>query len=172
MQRELDKPGYEVGYGKPPKGTRFKKGQSGNPKGRPPREKILERLLDQELAEKVPIAENGRHRSVSKIDVIYRRLVNGAVQGDTKALHDVLRMMEVLDRYYEKVGTKDPPLARQPAAVVLLRHNGRDDLDLLQDAELNRRLARTEREWYAEQQRKGNPANDNDDTVSELKTAS
>ena len=29
------KPGYEVGYGKPPKDTRFKPGQSGNPSGRP-----------------------------------------------------------------------------------------------------------------------------------------
>lgn len=29
------RPGYDVGYGKPPVATRFKQGQSGNPKGRP-----------------------------------------------------------------------------------------------------------------------------------------
>ena len=45
MQPERDGRGYEVGYGKPPKATRFKKGQSGNPKGRPRRQKTLGRLL-------------------------------------------------------------------------------------------------------------------------------
>jgi hypothetical protein len=30
----MTKPCYDVGYGKPPLHTRFRKGQSGNPKGR------------------------------------------------------------------------------------------------------------------------------------------
>ena len=30
-----DNDDYEVGYGRPPKSGQFKKGQSGNPKGRP-----------------------------------------------------------------------------------------------------------------------------------------
>ena len=34
-QRRAEPGSYEVGYGKPPKHTQFKKGQSGNPKGRP-----------------------------------------------------------------------------------------------------------------------------------------
>ncbi|MDB5317781.1 MAG: hypothetical protein JWO26_370 [Rhodospirillales bacterium] len=35
MSADNDERNYKVGYGRPPQGTRFKKGQSGNPKGRP-----------------------------------------------------------------------------------------------------------------------------------------
>jgi hypothetical protein len=35
MSEENMSDSYEVGYGKPPKDTQFKKGSSGNPKGRP-----------------------------------------------------------------------------------------------------------------------------------------
>jgi hypothetical protein len=38
MPREPD---YEVGYGKPPKDTQFKKGKSGNPRGRVARRTVL-----------------------------------------------------------------------------------------------------------------------------------
>ena len=46
--RERD---YEVGYGKPPRHTRFTKGQSGNPRGRPPGAKNLKTLLSEALNE-------------------------------------------------------------------------------------------------------------------------
>jgi hypothetical protein len=124
------------------------------------------------LDEKIPITENGRRRKIPKRHAIFKHLVNDAARGDTKALLDVIGVMETLYRYHGKVGTKEPPLARDPAAVFVLPHNGRDDLALLQDPELTRRLASTEREWHIEQQQKQNPANDNDgDTVSELKKA-
>jgi hypothetical protein len=42
---------YEVGYGKPPRDTRFPKGQSGNPRGRPSGAKNLKTLLSEALNE-------------------------------------------------------------------------------------------------------------------------
>src|SRR5215469_5153687 len=53
---------YEVGYGKPPRSSRFKKGQSGNPRGRPSGSKNLSTLLSEALNEPVIVTENGRRR--------------------------------------------------------------------------------------------------------------
>ena len=50
-----DKPEYAVGFGKPPRRTRFCKGQSGNPKGRPRGAKNLATLMEKVLK------EPGRH---------------------------------------------------------------------------------------------------------------
>src|SRR6516164_11142205 len=57
---------YEVGYRKPPRHTRFNKGQSGNPKGRPGGAKNLSTLLSEALNEPVIVAENGGRRTISK----------------------------------------------------------------------------------------------------------
>jgi len=63
---------YEVGYGKPPRHTRFKKGQSGNPRGRPCGSKNLSSLLSEALNEPVIVAENGRRRKISKRQAIIK----------------------------------------------------------------------------------------------------
>ena len=49
--------GYEVGFGKPPAHSRFKKGRSGNPKGRPPGAKNLKTLLNEALNERVIVEQ-------------------------------------------------------------------------------------------------------------------
>jgi hypothetical protein len=73
---------YEVGYGKPPHRTRFKKGQSGNPRGRPSGAKNLSTLLSEALNELIIVAENGRRRRITKRKAIITQLVNQAAKGD------------------------------------------------------------------------------------------
>src|ERR1700730_2267834 len=53
---------FEVGYAKPPRHTRFKRGQSGNPRGRPSEKKNLSTVLEDALAEAV-VAVVGKGRS-------------------------------------------------------------------------------------------------------------
>ena len=87
-----EKPDYEVGYGRPPRHTRFKKGQSGNPRGRAPGAKNLSTLLAEALNELVIIAENGGRRKISKRQAIIKQLVNQSAKGDwraTKLLLDI-----------------------------------------------------------------------------------
>src|SRR5438270_10607895 len=67
---------YEVGYGKPPCHTRFVKGQSADPRGRPPGAKNLSTLLSEALNEMVIVTENGGRRKVTKRQAIITQLVN------------------------------------------------------------------------------------------------
>jgi hypothetical protein len=84
----------EVGYGKPPQATRFRKGQSGNPRGRPRGSRNFATLLEEALAEPVSINENGRRRKASKLQVIVKQLVNKAAQGDHRSIHLLIAFME------------------------------------------------------------------------------
>lgn len=83
---------YDVGYGKPPEHTRFQPGQSGNPKGRPKGSLNLAAALNRALKEKVTVVENGRRRSLTKLDVAIKGLVNRAVTGDAKAMQQMLAL--------------------------------------------------------------------------------
>ena len=76
---------YEVGYRKPPTHTRFKPGESGNPRGRPRGTKNLKTDLSEELGEKIEIREGDRSRKVSKQRALIKSQTNKAIKGDTRA---------------------------------------------------------------------------------------
>jgi uncharacterized protein DUF5681 len=75
---------YEVGHGRPPAEYRFKKGQSGNPKGRPRGSKNLMTLMEHELEQQVPVQEGGQRRKITKREAMVKQLINKAVLGDLK----------------------------------------------------------------------------------------
>jgi hypothetical protein len=54
---------YTVGYRKPPQATRFKPGQSGNPKGRPKGSPNLAADLSTELGELITVAREVRRNA-------------------------------------------------------------------------------------------------------------
>ena len=87
---------YEVGYGKPPKHTRFQKGQSGNPRGRPKGARGLKADLRAELCEKIRITEGGRKRLLTKQQVIIKALAAKAAKGDTRAITKIVDLMLTL----------------------------------------------------------------------------
>jgi Family of unknown function (DUF5681) len=102
MPRDHDYgPDYRVGYGKPPRHTRFKPGVSGNPRGRPKEAKNLSTLVHEALNEPVVVAENGRRRKVSKRQAIIKQLVNRSAQGDLKAMQMLLGTMQDIERRHE-----------------------------------------------------------------------
>src|SRR5713101_5383038 len=75
---------YKVGFQRPPRHTQFRKG-TGNPKGRPRETKNLAAVLEEALAEKVAIVENGRRRKITKRCAMIKQLVNKAASGDLRA---------------------------------------------------------------------------------------
>jgi hypothetical protein len=92
----LDDKAYEVGYGKPPRETQFRKGKSGNPKGRPKGTKSLERLLLKVSGEPVKVISNGKTRHISKLEAALLQLTNKAVGGDLKAIREFLAVHRAL----------------------------------------------------------------------------
>jgi hypothetical protein len=64
---------FEVGYGKPPKGTQFKKGQSGNPSGRSKKDKAfkpLSRIVREFLLEEIEGSMNGKLCKMPRLQAV------------------------------------------------------------------------------------------------------
>jgi hypothetical protein len=77
---------YEVGYGKPPKNTRFKKGFSGNPNGRPKELLDFDEEFLRECRSPITIHENGRPRRIPKHKAVIKQMVNSAMKGSNSGL--------------------------------------------------------------------------------------
>ena len=92
---------YEVGYGKPPQHTRFAKGQSGNPRGRPSGAKNFTTLLREALNEPVIVTEHGGRRKVSKRQAIVTQLVNRSATADFRAIKILLDIVRDIERQTE-----------------------------------------------------------------------
>ena len=84
---------YEVGYRKPPNHTRFKPGQSGNPRGRPKGTNNLKTDLMEELGEKIVIREGDQSRRISKQRAVVKTLVTRTLKGDARAATLLTSMM-------------------------------------------------------------------------------
>ena len=112
---EKDGPDPKVGYRRPPVRTRFKTGQSGNPKGRPKGAKNFQTVLAAELNGAVQVTENGKRKTITKRQVIGKQLVNGAAAGDPKAIALLLNATRV----YEA------EVAAQPAEAAVIRPEDR-----------------------------------------------
>lgn len=118
---------YETGYGKPPAEGKFKKGQSGNPAGRPKgqRKKQAEfgKLFNWVLNQPMEVSENGEAATFSKREVLVMAIVHSALKGDARARQIVLKYAEnyqdpdtfevderdadMLDRYVQRINKQE-----------------------------------------------------------------
>ena len=96
MSTDHDDPADDdaVGYGRPPKHSRFKPGRSGNPRGRPRKTRSIEAMIKRELDQTVKITEGGRELRISKREAIIKQFVNRAIKGDPKPLQLMLAHFE------------------------------------------------------------------------------
>ena len=81
-----------VGYQRPPKATRFRKGVSGNPKGRPKGSLNVATVFLKTLHDKVVVNEHGQRKTVTKLEAALTQLVNKAATGDLRALRQLLEL--------------------------------------------------------------------------------
>jgi len=83
---------HRVGYMSPPKHTRFKKGSSGNPGGRPKKQDNIYTLLQRVLKRKVRLQGTGRQMQIR--EALIRKLRDLALSGDQRALSLQRRILE------------------------------------------------------------------------------
>ena len=95
---------YKIGYGKPPRGRPFQKGQSGNPRG--PRRKDLSALLIAALNEPVYATIDGRRRKITKREAIITQMVNESASANLRATKMLFDMMKEVE---QKAGAAAPP---------------------------------------------------------------
>lgn len=82
-----------VGYGKPPKATRFEKGRSGNPRGRP-RNRHRDIPYDGLLGQMVTVREDGRERRVTAAEAFILQLTKKGLEGDSASARASLAAIE------------------------------------------------------------------------------
>ncbi len=83
----------EAGYKQPPQATKFRKGQSGNPRGRP-RNRHREIPYDAVLGQMVTIREDGRERRVTAAEAFLLQLTQKGLAGDSAAARASLEAIE------------------------------------------------------------------------------
>jgi hypothetical protein len=109
------KPGqYDIGYGKPPVSTRFQKGHSGNPKGRPKKVRGLDESIAEKLDDLVCIHRDGRAEWVTKRELGIIVLVRHALGGKIAALRKVFAYIRQMEPPPDKAAFRieyvpDPP---------------------------------------------------------------
>jgi hypothetical protein len=86
-------PAEEVGYGKPPMHTRFQRGKSGNPKGRPKGSGNTVKHLRDSLSKTMPVTVDGKRTRMRRDQAFFEGLLRDALKGDNAARRMLLSAM-------------------------------------------------------------------------------
>jgi hypothetical protein len=100
----------KVGYGQPPKATRFKQGQTGNRKGRPKGAKGHKGIVEKVAGELHRVTEGGTTRWCSTLELVLLSLRNRAAAADVKAF-------KAYSDLQARFGTQEPK--RQAGCIIV-----------------------------------------------------
>ena len=111
-----------VGRGNPPKHTRFRKGISGNPKGRPKGSKNLSTYLLEAARDQVSVTVGGKRRKITKIQATAMQLATKAASGDQAAINKFLDWMDEIESRAAAAKPSQFPLSEPDLEVLRAVH--------------------------------------------------
>ena len=103
--------GQKVGRGNPPKHTQFRKGTSGNPRGRPKGSKNLSTYLMEAARDQVTTTVGGRTRRISNLQATTMQLATKAAGGDHAAIGRFLDWIDEIETRAASVKPTQFPLS-------------------------------------------------------------
>jgi hypothetical protein len=115
------------GHQRPPVASRFQKGRSGNPNGRPKGSKNLATLIKEAAYDKIVVSRDGKKQRLSRIAAGLIQLSIKAAQGDTTAIQ---RLTDLVDEMEKRAAAARPP------EIPL----GKEDLEVLREVHARMRV--------------------------------
>jgi len=110
-RKKVSSTAQKVGRGNPPKHTQFRKGTTGNPKGRPKGSKNLSTYLMEAARDQVSATVGGKTRKISKIQATVMQLATKAAGGDQAAIGKFLDWMDEIETRAAAVKPSQFPLS-------------------------------------------------------------
>jgi hypothetical protein len=88
-----NKEDYSIGYGKPPRHTQFKPGQSGNASGRPKKSPAIAEVISKHLHKRVSVNVGNEIKKIQMLEAILMKVVSKAASGDLKSAEFILNLL-------------------------------------------------------------------------------
>lgn len=129
INNNYDNNNYKTGYCKPPKHSQFKKGQSGNPKGRPSKKNPFEDIeikdfweaMAKYLYNTVNITENGKTTQATVFEALAKKVITMAFSGEKGMTKELIKILPNLpiERLHARKRQKEQPQDKKQSKEML-----------------------------------------------------
>ena len=111
---------YEVGYRKPPKANQFRRGRTGNPRGKKPGEENMISAFKRHVQKRVKINDGNRIYTTTLAEAVILKNYNAALQKNPVAMSNMFRLAEASGEFVDRADAKQ---VGRPIAVPIRSKN-------------------------------------------------
>ena len=121
---------YDVGYGRPPKHSQFKKGVCPNPRGRGKRGNLqIGEIMKRVMNATTEFRDRGKVKKASRLELSVRRLAASAAKGDIGSAAWLLKLRAHAEKYRDAGPTIITIVGGLPPRDLLWANAGTDEID-------------------------------------------